>query len=449
VSPERVAEAAAAALPDAFGRLERLVAIPSVSAPGADPAPVRRAAEAVCDWARHAGFPVASVLEAAGALPAAWALHEGEPGAPVVLLYAHHDVVPAGDEDAGWRTPPFEATVRDGRMWGRGTADDKSAIAVHLTAAAALLASPSPLTLMLFVEGEEEISSPNAWRLLHAAPGWREPDVVLVPDADAWSVDVPYLTTALRGGIHVTVTVTALAEPVHSGMYGGVVPSAMTCMLALLAGLVDGDGAVAVPGLLVDPPDAAWHAPPEAELLASAGAVAGLRALGRDTVARRLYAAPAITVVGLDTPRPEDATGQLSARVRARLDVRIAPTQDPREAAAALRARLTAATPWGARVEVEILDPRGGYRLQEQSPVLALAETALAEAWGAPVERIGSGASIPLVGELAGHCPGAAFVLTAVADALCNAHGPNESVSLALVERLAVAHALLLDRLGG
>ena len=428
-------------------RLAALVAIPSVSGSTVHAPAVRKAAEAVLAWAADAGLPGGVVLQAPAAGPAAFALREGDPGAPVVLLYAHHDVVPAGAE-ADWSSPPFRAQQRDGRLYGRGTADDKAAIAVHMAAVETLSAAGGPQpTLMLFSEGEEELGSPHALGLLESAPGFRAPDVVLVPDADAWSVDEPYLTTAMRAGAEVELTVRTLAGPVHSGMFGGAVPDAMHCLVALLASCFDVDGRLAIAGIDAMPTPDDWRPPDVAGVLADAGALPGVRAYGADALAARVGASPWLSVIGLDLPRPEEAEGALAAAVRAKLDLRFSPTQDPQEAVVALAAHFERVRPWGSSVALETTYTEAGYLMAQDDPVAQLADAALAEAWGASTRRVGAGANTPIVGMLAARFPAAAFVVTATADARCNAHGVDESVALSLVERLARAEALMLERL--
>ncbi|HYV15590.1 MAG TPA: M20/M25/M40 family metallo-hydrolase [Conexibacter sp.] len=434
-----------AALPAALAALERLIAIPSVSNPAWPREQCVRCAEAIAAAALAAGFKRAELLADDGAPPALVAHRAGHASAPLVVLYAHYDVMPPGPPE-GWTTPAFEPAVRDGRLYGRGSADDKGAIAAHLAAVAALADAEAP-SLLLFVEGAEELGSPCAMALLERALDGRRPDAIVVPDADALSVERPYLTLSLRGLVECDVELRTLAAPVHDGLFGGVVPDAALALARLLATLTDADGSPAIAGLVRDPLPDGWLEPTAAELLAGAGALPGVGALGCGPVARTLWRTPALAVYALERSGSEDGS-QLTPAARARIGLRTAPSQDAVEAARALERHLRAHVPWGAELDVRTVSAMPGVDLAAGGgSVLPIAAQALADAWGAPLERIGSGAAIPIVEEVVRAYPDVSVVLSAIADVDCSAHGPDESVSLGLLERLAVAQALLLHRL--
>src|ERR1700754_4660840 len=239
---ERVREV----LPSVRADLEDLIRIESV---GADPArhgEVRRSAETVAKLLSEAGFGEVQIVSEGGA-PAVIARHPAPPGAPTVLLYAHHDVQPEGDHGQ-WQSPPFEPTERDGRMYGRGSADDKAGIATHLAAFRAHGGAP-PVGVTVFVEGEEESGSPSLARLLAAHRDTLASDVIVIADSDNWSTDVSSLTVSLRGLADCVVEVATLDHGLHSGMWGGVVPDALSVLVRLLTSLHDDEGNVAVEGL--------------------------------------------------------------------------------------------------------------------------------------------------------------------------------------------------------
>src|SRR5215470_4305254 len=244
----RLASAVRAVLPSIRADLDRLVRIPSVSADPAAAPHLRASAREVAALLRAAGLHDAEVVAVAGGQPAVLGHRPGPPGAPTVLLYAHHDVQPPGDA-AAWDSDPFKPSERDGRLYGRGAADDKAGIAVHLAALRAH-AGRLPVGVTVLVEGEEEIGSPTAAGFLAAYAGRVRADVLVLADSINWATGIPSLTTSLRGGANVTVEVRTLRHGVHSGAYGGPVPDALIALCRLLATLHDERGDVAVEGLV-------------------------------------------------------------------------------------------------------------------------------------------------------------------------------------------------------
>ena len=233
-------------LPSVRRDLEDLVRIESVWADPDRRDEVHRSAKAVADLLSQAGFADVRIVSEGGA-PAVIASHPPPPGAPTVLLYAHHDVQPEGDRSQ-WVSPPFEPTERDGRLYGRGSADDKAGIATHLAAFRAHEGKP-PVGVTVFVEGEEESGSPSLGRLLAAHRDALAADVIVIADSDNWSTEIPALTVSLRGLVDCVVEVATLDHGLHSGIWGGVVPDALSVLVRLLASLHDDDGNVAVAGL--------------------------------------------------------------------------------------------------------------------------------------------------------------------------------------------------------
>ncbi|HEY7007966.1 MAG TPA: M20/M25/M40 family metallo-hydrolase, partial [Jatrophihabitantaceae bacterium] len=392
--PEQAIRAAlGAVLPSVRDDLERLVRIPSVSADPDASTHLDTCASQVAGMFRAVGIPDARVVRAGSGLPAVLGGRPGPPGAPTVLLYAHHDVQPAGDRQA-WTSEPFEPSERDGRLFGRGAADDKAGIAVHLAALRAFN-DVLPVGVVVLVEGEEEIGSPTLPALLDAYRDELRCDVVLLPDSTNWTVDVPALTTSLRGGANVVVEVRTLRHAVHSGVYGGAVPDALTALCRLLATLHDSAGNVAVDGLV----RAAGAAPDlkEQRLRDEAGVLDGVELIGSGALTDRLWMRPAIDVIGIDAPSVRDAANALIPVARAKLSMRIAPGDDPGSARRALATHLRKHAPWGAQVTIE---PGGGvapYTARADGPAFAAARTAFHRAWGTPAVDIGVGGSISFV----------------------------------------------------
>ncbi len=360
-----------------------------------------------------------------------------------MLLYAHHDVQPEGDPDQ-WASAPFEPTERDGRLYGRGTADDKAGIATHLAAFRAHDGKP-PVGVTVFVEGEEESGSPSLGRLLAAHRDVLAADVIVIADSDNWSTDVPALTVSLRGMADCVVEVATLDHGLHSGLWGGVVPDALSVLVRLLASLHDDDGNVAVAGLH-ESTAAAVDYPPE-RVRADSGLLDGVTEIGSGSVPQRLWAKPAITVIGIDTTSIAAASNTLIPRARAKISIRIAPGGDAAAHLDAVEAHLRKHAPWGARVSVERGDIGQPYAIDASGPVYDAARTAFRQAWGADPIDMGMGGSIPFIAEFAEAFPDAKILVTGVEDPGTQAHSVNESLHLGVLERAAVAEALLLANL--
>ena len=433
----------AAVMPGVRADLEAMVRIPSVSAPAFDAAQVERSAEFVAGLLRGAGMPEVEILRVEGGAPAVVARRPAPAGAPTVLLYAHHDVQPPGDPSL-WDSPAFEPVERDGRLFGRGSADDKAGVALHLAALRAL-GTDLAVGVTVFVEGEEEIGSPTFERFLAEHRERLAADVIVVADSTNWRVGEPALTTSLRGLVDGVVTVRTLDHAVHSGMYGGAVPDAMTATLKLLAGLWDADGQLAVPGLARSEADDLGYT--EDLLRGDAGVLDGVRLVGTGRLESRLWTAPALTVTGIDAPSVATASNTLLPAVSVKFSLRIPPGQDPAAAFEALRAHLEGTAPWGAQVEVELGEMGQAWAGDLTGPVYDAARQALEQAWGRRPVHMGVGGSIPFVPALGEVYPQATVLLVGVEDPDTRAHGTNESVHLGELERACVAETLLLAAL--
>ncbi|WP_066914376.1 dipeptidase [Mycobacterium interjectum] len=432
---ERVREV----LPSVRRDLEDLVRIESVWADPGRRDEVHRSARAVADLLSQAGFGDVRIVSEGGA-PAAIARHPAPPGAPTVLLYAHHDVQPEGDRGQ-WASPPFAPTERDGRLYGRGSADDKAGIATHLAAFRAHGGQP-PVGVTVFVEGEEESGSPSLGRLLAAHRDALAADVIVIADSDNWSTDVPALTVSLRGLVDCVVEVATLDHGLHSGIWGGVVPDALSALVRLLASLHDDDGNVAVAGLH-ESTAAAVDYPPD-RVRADSGLLDGVSEIGSGSVPQRLWAKPAITVIGIDTTPIEKASNTLIPRARAKISMRVAPGGDPEAHLDALTSHLREHAPWGAQVNVTRGDVGEPYAIDASGPVYDAARAAFRQAWGVEPIDMGMGGSIPFIAEFAAAFPQAKILVTGVEDPATQAHSINESLHLGVLERAAIAEALLL-----
>jgi acetylornithine deacetylase/succinyl-diaminopimelate desuccinylase-like protein len=430
-------------LPRARADLEALVRVPSVSSDPAEASEVARAVDAVADHAREAGAATVDVVRSGGGQPALIATWPAPPGAPTVLLYAHTDVQPTGPEQE-WTSAPFEPVERDGRLYGRGAADDKAGVLMHLAVLRAYGGRP-PVGVVLFVEGEEEIGSPTLPALLAEHADALRSDVIVIADSANASVDVPAFTTSLRGLVDLVVEVRVLERPVHSGLYGGPLPDALTALCRLLATLHDETGDVAVVGLHTGTSSAPDL--DEQVLRADAGALPSVNMIGSGTLPERMWHRPAIAVLGMDAPSTAQASNVLLPRARAAVSMRLAPGQDAEAALAALTSHLIAHAPWGAEVEVTPGAVGSPFALETVGPAYDVARAAFTEAYGnAPVET-GIGGSIPFIAEFARAYPGAAVLVTGVGDPASRWHGIDESLHLGMWERACLAEALLLDGL--
>ncbi len=424
--------------------LEGLVRIPSMWADPEHADDTRRSAEAVAELARAAGAADATIIAAPDGAPAVVAHWPAPDGAPTILLYAHHDVQPTGGDEE-WTSPPFEPTERDGRLYGRGAADDKAGVMTHLAVLRAYDGRP-PIGVTLFVEGEEESGSPTLPAFLREHSDLLACDVIVIADSGNPAVDVPALTTSLRGLVEVVVEVAMLERPAHSGVYGGPVGDALTALCRTLATLHDEHGEVAVAGLVHD--STAAPDVDETTFRSDVALLDGVELLGTGSIVERLWAKPAVAVLGIDAPRVAEASNVLLPRARAMVSLRLPPGDSALKARDALADHLRAHAPWGARVTVTpgpgVAEP---FSLDATGAVYDAARRAFSRAFGNDAVETGIGASIPFIAEFARTFPGAAVLVTGVGDPASRWHGIDESLDLAMFGRGVLGEALLLAEL--
>jgi acetylornithine deacetylase/succinyl-diaminopimelate desuccinylase-like protein len=427
--------------------LATLVAIPSVGYAGYDPAHVRASAEATAAILRNAGLHDARLVELGGGHPAVFGQLAGPTDAPTVLLYAHHDVQPAADPEQ-WETPPFQPEVRGGRMYGRGTSDDKCGIAIHASAIRALLASGAPpVTIKVVVEGEEECSTEHLPDLVQGHADLLRADVAIVADSGNIRTGQPTITTSIRGATSITVRVDVLPQAVHSGAFGGPLPDAITALSRMIASLHTDEGEVAVGGLHTF----AWTGADitEHEFREETKVFPEVRLLGSGTIAERTLSKPSIDVLAFEAPRVNEAANQIVPTATAVVGLRMAPGEDDVAAAEKVAQHLRDAAPWGVRATVAHDDqPGAGYVVDTTSPTFTAAREALHAAFEHDVVELGSGGSIPLVPLLTETFPGIEILMWGAADHLSNYHSRDESVDLGEVVRMAQAEAMFLASLG-
>lgn len=449
-----VRDAVAAGAPTALADLGALVRIPSIAWPAFDQTQLVRSAEAVAALAEGSGvFDSVAVTRSRipGAeehgQPAVLATRAARNGRPTVLLYAHHDVQPPGDEDL-WDSPPFEPTVRDGRLYGRGAADDKAGVMVHIAALRALAEAAGDdlsLGLALFVEGEEEYGSRSFGQFLADHADELRSDVIVVADAGNWDTRTPALTVSLRGNARFTLTVRTLAHASHSGMFGGAVPDAFLATIRLLSTLWDDEGAVAVAGLTER--DAETPPYTEETLRDEAGLPDGVRPIGRGSLLGRIWNKPAITVIGIDATSAAEASNTLAPEISVVISARVAPGQSAQDAYAALERHLRAHAPFGAQLTFSDVDCGEPFLVDSGGWAADLARTALSDGYGVEPVDVGVGGSIPFIADLVAQFPEAQILVTGVEDPHTRAHSPNESLHIDMFRSAILSEALMLARL--
>jgi acetylornithine deacetylase/succinyl-diaminopimelate desuccinylase-like protein len=441
---ESAASTVAALMPQLTSDLVRLVAIPSISAanyPEATHGPLLEAYEAVVALFRDAGAHIREPLELPDTAPVMIGEIPAPPGAPTVLLYSHYDVVSIGDESK-WESPPFEATERDGAIYGRGTADTKSNILMHVGALRAWDGKP-PVGIKVVIEGMEEVGSafstfPPTQPELFAA------DAMVIGDMGSFRPGVPTLTVALRGMAMVTVEARTLAGPKHSGQFGGAAPDALLALLHALASLHDEHGDVVVPGLRREEWTGASYSDEEFRELAEVEP--GMPFLGTGSLGERIWTGPSVTVTGIDVLPVDKAVNAVVPYARAKLSLRVHPEQDPVEAQALLIRYLEELRPFGVPLTAHADQTGQGFAAATSGPAYEAARAALASAWGGETVSFASGGSIPLVSALSEAVPHAEMLLIGTTDGFANIHAPNERVLVDEFEKAVLAEADFFGR---
>jgi cysteinylglycine-S-conjugate dipeptidase len=432
-----------ALMPQAKADLSTLVGFRSVAdARQFPPEECHNAAEWVAQACREVGLTDAGLYDTPDGSKTVIARRPAPAGAPTVLLYCHYDVQPPLD-DAAWHTPVWQLTESGGRWYGRGAADCKGNIVMHLTALRAL-GGDLPVGVTLVAEGSEEQGTGGLEEFVPVHPDLLKADAILVCDCGNFAVGVPTFTTTLRGNVNVVVTVSTLTGPMHSGMFGGPAPDALAALIRLLSTLRDEAGNTTVDGLAADQ---TWSgvAYPDAQFRTDAGVLDGVSLTGDGTVADMLWARPALTVLGIDAPPVVGSSAAIQPTARARLNLRVPPGTDPDEALAALTKHLQAHTPWQARVEIETEGVGAPFTGSLDGPAFRAMSAALEESYGRSPTTQGQGGSIPLCNVFQQTFPAAEIMLMGVEEPKCLIHAPNESVDPSEIEHMALAEALFLS----
>jgi acetylornithine deacetylase/succinyl-diaminopimelate desuccinylase-like protein len=431
-----------ALMPRAKTDLSTLVGFRSVAdARQFPPQECHKTAEWVAQACRDAGLTDAALHDTPDGSKAVVAHKPAPAGAPTVLLYCHYDVQPPLDDKA-WHTPVWELTEKDGRWYGRGAADCKGNIVMHLTALRAL-GENLPVGVTFVAEGSEEQGTGGLEEFVVANPGLLRADAILVCDCGNFAVGVPTFTTTLRGNVNVVATISTLNGPMHSGMFGGPAPDALAALIQLLGTLRDADGNTTIDGLRSDQtwPGVAY---PDEQFRTDVGVLDGVSLTGDGAVADMLWARPALTVLGIDCPPVVGSSAAIQPTARARLNLRIPPGTDPDEALAALTKHLEAHTPWQARLTVEKEAAGAPFTGSLDGPAFRAMSAAMEESYGRSPTTQGQGGSIPLCNVFQQTFPDAEIMLMGVEEPKCLIHAPNESVDPTEIEHMALAEALFL-----
>ena len=448
------------------GDLGALVQVPSISTDGDHQPQIEQTAALTCEQMRRAGLQNVAVLRTGDSNPYAYGEWLGAPGKPTVFLYAHHDVQPVNDVgEAKWQSDPWTLTRRDGRLYGRGAADDKGAITAQLGAVSAYLQTKGtlPVNVKMLVEGEEEVGSSNLLGFFNEHKERIQSDAIVVCDTGNLETGLPSITYSLRGIVAAVVEVQSARTPVHSGVAGGVLADAALALDVILSRLYWKNGRVPIPHFydkvrpLTDAERKAVRALPGGEETwrSDCGVLPGVRLALQEGVDpnEQTWRLPAVTIIAQEASSIKNASNQVLPKASAIVSCRIVPDQDPAEVFAQLQKVLTDDPPWGVRVTVKDGGAVKWWMTDPTGPAFEAATTAMRDAYGKGPASIGCGGSIGFVGPLADLFGGAPALLFGIDDPRSNPHAPNESLDEAdwrnLMRSLAHLFANLAELPGG
>ena len=372
------------------------------------------------------------VIKVAGGMPAVVAHTEIDSSKKTVLLYAHHDVQPIGDLDL-WNTEPFDPVVKEGRLYGRGSGDNKSGVVVHYNVVKQLL-EDLPVNIRIFIEGEEEIGSPTMSDFIEQNRDLLEADVIVIADSGNVKIGVPTITTTLRGLADAIIEVDQPMRPVHSGMGGGIVPDAFMVLSRIIASFHNEKGELLIEGLTpTDMKVAELDKPYTQKMLGSDE----INLFDTDSISKRLWLEPALDVLAIDAPSIEDAVNLVIPKAKAKISLRLPPTEDPEHAMKMLEEHVMKNIPWNASVKFIPNSKGSGVVADPTKPFTTELVNSFNSVWENETAYIGVGGSIPFANDFVREFPNAELVLVGAADEeLGNAHAPNESVQIDHIEML-------------
>jgi len=424
--------------PRMLQELTEFLSIPSISALPEHAGDCRRAAQWLERHLKELGCPVVNLIEGPGH-PVVWAESPRVPDAPTLLIYGHYDVQPPDPLDE-WTTEPFKATVRDAKLYARGSSDDKGQVFCLLKAYEAVLdpKGQPPLNVHFIFEGEEESGGKVIFELLRNEPERTRADAALVCDMSYYAPGWPGVYTALRGLCYAEISVRTLERDLHSGTYGGVAPNAIETLVRILSELKSSNGKIRIPGLYeaVKPPTKAeldtWNNLPfdREDFLRSEVTGKKLTGLEDRSVFERVWALPTFEIHGIKGGfTGEGAKTVIPAQATAKVSLRLVPGQGFEEVGRALEGAVAAVAPDWADVKVTLLHGGDPVQVDVDAPAFAVLDEAFEEVVGRSAVRVRAGGSIPIVPELG--LAGASVILTGIGLPDDGLHSPNEKLDLA------------------
>jgi acetylornithine deacetylase/succinyl-diaminopimelate desuccinylase-like protein len=439
--------------------LAELVKIPSISNDGRHQKEIEQTAELTCEQMRRAGLQNVATLRCRDSYPYAYGEWLGAPGKPTVFLYAHHDVQPINYVE-DWKSDPWTLTARDGRLYGRGSADDKGAITAQLGAVSAFLKTTGslPVNVKMLVEGEEEVGSRNLMAFFSEYKDKIRSDVIVVCDTENIETGLPSITYSLRGIVAAVVEVQSATKPVHSGTAGGAMADSAIALNVILSRLYWKNGKVPIPGFYdkVRPLTAKERRMfkklpgEEQQFREDLGILEGVQfATQKKThMYEQTWRKPSVTVIAQEASSIQNASNQVLPKAAAFVSCRIVPDQEPEEVFQQLKDFLTADPPWGVKVTVTSYPSVKWWMTDPNGPAFEAAMKAMKAGFGRDTVAIGCGGSIGFVGPLAELFGGAPALLMGIEDPKSNPHAPNESLHEGDFHKLMASLAHLLDNLG-
>ncbi len=411
--------------------LSEMVKIPSISSDKDHRDDVDASAQFVENLFADLGLNT-QVIKVAGGMPAVLAHTEIDPDKKTVLLYAHHDVQPVGDINL-WKTDPFTPEIIDGRLFGRGSGDDKSGVVIHYNVIKQLK-SELPVNIKVFIEGEEEIGSPTMASFIEQNRAALEADVIVIADSGNVKIGVPTVTTTLRGLVDGIIEVDQPMRPIHSGVGGGVVPDAFMVLSKIIASFHDEKGNLMIEGLTST--DMQVTELEESFLKKMLGSEE-IHLFDTESISKRLWLEPALDVLAIDAPAVKDAVNLVIPKAKAKVSLRLPPTEDPEHAMKMLEEHVMKNIPWNAAVKFIPNSKGSGVVADPNKPFTKELVKSFNSIWKNDTAFIGIGGSIPFANDFVREFPNAELVLIGAGDEeLGNAHAPNESVQIDHIEML-------------
>ena len=410
--------------------LKLLVKIESISSEKKHYKDVEQSAESVKDLFEGLGL-TSKISKSNEGMPAVLAQTEQDPSKKTVLLYAHHDVQPVGDLSL-WETDPFVPEIIDGRLYGRGSGDNKAGVVTHYEVIKALKDNP-PVNIKVFIEGEEEIGSPTMEQFIKENKEDLEADVIVIADSGNIKSGLPTVTTSLRGLVDGTIVVDQPMKAVHSGLGCGIVPDAFMVLSKIISSFHNDKGELQIEGLT--PSEGEVFEIPKDDIKKLLGSEE-INLFETDSYSKRLWLEPALSVLAIDAPNVDESINLLIPSTKAKVSLRLPPTEDPDHAMKMLEEHIEKNTPWGAQVKFIPESKGSGVVADPKKEFTKKLITEFKEVWKTEPAYMGVGGSIPFANVFTEQFPEAELVLIGPGDDEGNAHAPNESVSIEDIEKL-------------